>query len=89
MLVPTFLLSPLFGIAADRIDTHRGLLATTGLQAFVSALAGALAFAGLLNEHSVLLLALLFGAITRRFVLLSFRVWWCEKRYQARSVTLR
>ena len=63
MLVPTFLLSPLFGIAADRIDTHRGLLATTGLQAFVSALAGALAFAGLLNEHSVLLLALLFGAI--------------------------
>lgn len=63
MLVPTFLLSPLFGIAADRIDTHSGLLVTTGLQALVSALAGVLALSGLLGETSVLLLALLFGAI--------------------------
>lgn len=64
MLAPTFLLSPLFGITADRINPRNGLLVTVSLQAALGALAGLLQrFAGL-DLPLLLAIALLFGAVT-------------------------
>jgi MFS family permease len=64
MLVPTFLLSPLFGITADRINPRNGLLVTIALQGAIAALAGLVAWFGLLGLGWLTLLAVLFGAVT-------------------------
>lgn len=64
MLVPTFLLSPLFGITADRINPRNGLLFTVGLQGLLAALAGLTAWLDLLGLSTLLALALAFGAVT-------------------------
>jgi len=64
MLVPTFLLSPLFGITADRINPRNGLLVTVGLQGVLAAIAGAVAAADRLGLEGLLILALAFGAVT-------------------------
>jgi MFS family permease len=64
MLVPTFLLSPLFGIAADRMDPRNGLLVTVSLQGALAALAGLTAYLDLLGLSSLLALAVAFGAVT-------------------------
>ena len=64
MLVPTFLLSPLFGITADRINPRNGLLCTVALQGVLAAVAGAMAALELLGLSTLLGLALAFGAVT-------------------------
>ena len=64
MLLPTFLLSPLFGITADRINPRNGLLVTVSLQGVLAALAGLTAARGLLGLETLLMLALVFGAVT-------------------------
>ncbi len=64
MLLPTFILSPIFGITADRIDPRNGLLATLGLQGLLGAAAGAVAALDQLSLEALLVLALAFGAVT-------------------------
>lgn len=64
MLVPTFLLSPLFGIAADRMNPRNGILVTIGLQALLAALTGGIAWADALSMPALLVLALSFGAVS-------------------------
>jgi MFS family permease len=64
MLAPTFVLSPLFGITADRINPRNGLLVTVSLQAAVGALAAVLQTTVGLALPALLTLALLFGAVT-------------------------
>lgn len=64
MLAPTFLLSPLFGITADRINPRDGLLITVSLQGGIAALAAVLQLATGLDLRLLLVLALLFGAVT-------------------------
>lgn len=64
MLVPTFLLSPLFGIAADRMDPRNGLLVTMSSQGLLAAIAAGTATLDLLGLPSLLALALALGAVT-------------------------
>jgi len=64
MLVPTFVLSPLFGIAADRMDPRNGLLVTVSLQGVLAGLAGLTACLDALGLSTLLALALAFGAVT-------------------------
>lgn len=64
MLAPTFLLSPLFGITADRINPRNGLLVTVSLQGLLAAVAGGAAAFDLLGLSTLLALALAFGAVT-------------------------
>lgn len=64
MLAPTFLLSPLFGITADRIDPRNGLLMTIGLQSLLAAIACVVAFMGAMQLHALAGLALALGAIS-------------------------
>lgn len=64
MLVPTIVLSPLFGILADRINPRNGLLSTTVSQALVCALAALVYQINALSLPWLVVLALLFGAVT-------------------------
>lgn len=64
MLVPTFLLTPIFGITADRINPRNGLLVTISLQALLAALAAIIATLGLLELPLLATLALALGAVT-------------------------
>lgn len=64
MLVPTFLLSPLFGIVADRMNPRNGLLVTMALQGVVAGLAAAVAATGYLDLTTLAALAVAFGAVT-------------------------
>ena len=64
MLLPTFLLSPLFGITADRINPRNGLLVTISLQGVIGLLAAAVYQQGALGLGWLMALALLFGAVT-------------------------
>ena len=64
MLVPTFLLTPIFGITADRINPRNGLLVTIALQGLLAALAAIIATLGYLGLPVLAVLALAFGAVT-------------------------
>lgn len=64
MLIPTFLLSPLFGITADRINPRDGLLVTMALQGVVAGLAAGVAALDALALPALAALALGFGAVT-------------------------
>ena len=64
MLLPTFLLSPLFGITADRINPRNGLLFTTAAQGLLAGLAALAALLGALALEALVLLALVFGAVS-------------------------
>lgn len=64
MLIPTFLLTPVFGITADRINPRNGLLVTIGMQGALAAAAGGIAALGLLKLPALAALALAFGAVT-------------------------
>lgn len=64
MLLPTFLLTPFFGISADRINPRNGLLVTGGLQGAVAALAGVIAAQDALTLGPLLFLAFAFGAVS-------------------------
>ena len=64
MLVPTFLLTPIFGITADRINPRNGLLVTVSLMGLLAALAAIIATLGYLELPALACLALAFGALT-------------------------
>jgi MFS family permease len=64
MLAPTFLLSPLFGITADRINPRNGLLVTVSLQGVTAALAALVEVSVGLSLAWLMALALFFGAVT-------------------------
>lgn len=64
MLAPALVLSPLFGIVADRINPRNGLLLTIGLHALLSGMAGAAVYAGVFELPILLALALTLGVAT-------------------------
>lgn len=64
MLLPTFLLSPLFGIVSDRINPRNGLVVTVLAHGAVAALAGIAEALGLLGLPALTGLAILLGAAT-------------------------
>lgn len=64
MLAPTFLLSPLFGIAADHINPRNGVFVSVSAQGAIGALAALIAVDGGLTLSWLIGLALLFGAVT-------------------------
>lgn len=64
MLLPTFLLSPLFGITADRINPRNGLLWTLGLQSSLATIAAVTAMYQALQLGALMTLALALGAVT-------------------------
>ncbi|MDO8862790.1 MFS transporter [Haliea sp. E1-2-M8] len=66
MLLPTFLLSPVFGVVSDRINPRNGMLLTLLGQGLVAAAAGSAELLGVfgLGPLLLLLLAMVAGAIT-------------------------
>ena len=64
MLFPTMLLSPLFGVLSDRINTRNGLLCTLSALFLVSVMATIIIASGWLTLGVLVMLALLVGAIT-------------------------
>lgn len=64
MLLPTFVLSPLFGVISDRISPRDGMLVTLSGQALLAALAALAMFAQWFSLGWLLGLALAVGAVT-------------------------
>ena len=64
MLLPTFVLSPVFGIVSDRINPRNGLLATLTCQAAIAAVTALTLALGLFSLPALLCLAVLLGAAT-------------------------
>lgn len=64
MLLPTFLLSPLFGVVSDRINPRNGMLLTLLGQGLVAAAAGSAELLGVFGLGPLLFLAMVGGAIT-------------------------
>ena len=64
MLLPTFLLSPVFGVVSDRINPRNGMLVTLLGQGLVAAAAGSAELLGVFGLGPLLFLALVGGAIT-------------------------
>jgi MFS family permease len=64
MLLPTFLLSPLFGIVSDRINLRNGLVATIALHGVIAAVAAAISAADALDVYWLVMLAAAMGAAT-------------------------
>ncbi|MCH8552433.1 MAG: MFS transporter [Natronospirillum sp.] len=63
MLIPTFVLSPVFGVVADRIRLRQGLLSTTMCLSLLAALTAGTWFAGRLDIYWLLGLALAKGMV--------------------------
>ena len=64
MLAPALVLSPLFGIVADRINPRNGLLLTISVHALLAGVAGAAVFAGVFELPVLVALALTLGIAT-------------------------
>ncbi len=64
MLLPTFLLSPVFGVVSDRINPRNGMLLTLLGQGVVATVAGASQLLGLFSLPVLLVLACGVGAFT-------------------------
>lgn len=64
MLLPTFVLSPVFGVIADRINLRTGLLCTTLSQVLVALLAGVAFFTGWLSIEWLVVLSFVKGMVT-------------------------
>lgn len=64
MLLPTFLLSPVFGVVSDRINPRNGMLLTLLGQGLVAAAAGSAELLGVFDLGPLLFLAAVGGAIT-------------------------
>jgi MFS family permease len=63
MLVPTFILSPLFGVVADRIKLRLGLFSTTAFMAVIGFVLSAFWGLGWLTIHNLALIALAKGVV--------------------------
>ncbi len=63
MLIPTFVLSPLFGVLADRINLRHGLSVTTLGQGLVGIAGAVLTYNGWLNSLWLLVLAAFLGMV--------------------------
>lgn len=64
MLLPAFVLSPVFGVIADRINSRNGLIITTALQGTIATLAAAVVALGFFSLLWLLLLSISVGAVT-------------------------
>lgn len=64
MLLPTFVLSPIFGIVSDRINPRNGLLVTLTCQAAIAAVTALTLVLDLFSLSVLLCLAVLLGAAT-------------------------
>lgn len=64
MLVPTFVLSPVFGIVSDRINPRNGMLVTVSAHALISGVAGTAVLLGVFTLPWLVLLATVLGAVT-------------------------
>lgn len=64
MLLPTFILSPVFGVVSDRVSPRNGMLATLSGQCALAALAALAMFAGVFDLAWLLGLAVAVGAIS-------------------------
>jgi MFS family permease len=64
LLLPTFLLSPLFGVVSDRVRPRNGLLITLSSQALLVALAALASAGGWFNLGLLLTLAAAAGAVS-------------------------
>lgn len=64
MLLPTFLLSPFFGVISDRISARNGLLVTTSLQAAIAASVALADASGTLSVAWLLVVAVCVGAVS-------------------------
>lgn len=64
LLVPTFVLSPLFGVLSDRIDTRNGIVTTAGCNAVIAVTITSLYAVDHLSIEPLLLFALAFGSVT-------------------------
>jgi MFS family permease len=62
MLLPTFVLSPIFGILSDRINPRNGLLVSIGLHGLISLVAGLASLYGGFSLTGLLILASVLGA---------------------------
>lgn len=62
MLLPSFVLTPIFGVISDRVNPRNGLLLTVSCQAFIAAIAAGAHFLGLFSLTWLLTLACLLGA---------------------------
>lgn len=62
--MPALVLSPLFGVLADRINPRNGLLVTVGLQGILAAITALIHALDALVLQSLAVLALAFGAVT-------------------------
>lgn len=64
MLLPTFVLSPVFGIVSDRINPRNGLLVTAGLHGLIALLAALVNMGGGFSLPWLLFLATMLGGAT-------------------------
>lgn len=64
LLIPTFIMSPVFGVVADRINLRFGVLATIAGQGLMGLAAGLTDYSGWLTIEWLLVLALLNGMVT-------------------------
>lgn len=64
MLAPTFIMSPIFGVVADRINLRRGLCISLALQALIGLVAGLAYYIGWLDVTWLVLLSLIKGMVT-------------------------
>ena len=64
MLLPAFLLSPIFGIVSDRINPRNGLLVTVSLHGVIACVAGAVTALQWYSLPWLLMLSLALGTVT-------------------------
>ncbi|UTW10562.1 MFS transporter [Marinobacterium rhizophilum] len=64
MLLPTFFLSPVFGVLADRLDPRQGMLVAYLSEAFISVSAAVANYQGQFSLHWILALAFLLGVVS-------------------------
>ncbi|WP_083928288.1 MFS transporter [Marinobacterium rhizophilum] len=64
MLLPTFFLSPVFGVLADRLDPRKGMLVAYLSEAVISVSAAVANFQGVFTLNWILVLAFLLGVVS-------------------------
>jgi len=64
MLLPTFLLSPVFGIVSDRINPRNGLIFTVLMQSVIACLMGFSHTLNILNLPLLIFMAIMLGVVT-------------------------